>query len=862
MRISTMMMFNNLIRNLAKGTERTQELQQILSTGKKINRLSDDPIGNLRVINYQSNLDKLSQYKENIRHGKSWLDMNDSILQDIQNLVSEARNIAIAQSTSTVSRESRVQAAVEVQNLYEQLLNYANSKLGGNYIFGGSITNHAPFNPDGTYNGNGDDFTIEISEGIKSKINLAGSEFLITDLNPALSTAVETSGSTSSNGLVARNINTIIANPSGLSEYKVTFVLTNGLTQAATYTTDNSPTQDELGTGIADTVNNHETLNQYIRASYDATAGNIIFEAKQGGEGGNEYAIDEANTSALEGTVVTSFAGGRSEITSGFVFNNTNSDIVFEENLSGFDITANIIDDGGALSGQVYTGDQVASFIERAMETTSGLGYTYTVSYNESTNKFTITNDNGNGGDIELKLGMTAAETLGIDPLAFPITILEGNSYESVNEVEFNVLNSVNDEFRITVDGTACASDIDIAAGVYTSGTLATEIANKINADANIAPLPDVSVDFGVTISKQFTITSGTTGTNSIIKLTGDATNDFLRTVGLDRDLEVSGTSPTLLADLNGGDGVAPGDITITDRSGNNPPVTITLNDSDGDGIADGTILDVINNINAAGINVTAQLNSEGSGITLIDTSTFPIQNLVVADTPTARNLGIVGNKPGNIYGTDLNPAVTEDTRISALNRGTGLSLSAIEIVNGLKNEKIDLSRAESITDILTAINDLGIDVTASINSSRTALNVNSTTPDSAAVVCEVDEGTTVSDLGVQGASDFLKTLAVLQEALEKNDRFALLNMLDQFDLILDRLVEKASDVGVRSNQFDAMNNRIVTSEIEISGLKSDIEDADMVEYLTKFALQQTALEAMMSVAAQSVQISLLNFLK
>jgi len=62
-----MMMFNNLIRNLAKGTERTQELQQILSTGKKINRLSDDPIGNLRVINYQSNLDKLSQYKENIK---------------------------------------------------------------------------------------------------------------------------------------------------------------------------------------------------------------------------------------------------------------------------------------------------------------------------------------------------------------------------------------------------------------------------------------------------------------------------------------------------------------------------------------------------------------------------------------------------------------------------------------------------------------------------------------------------------------------------------------------------------------------------------------------------------------------------
>jgi flagellar hook-associated protein 3 FlgL len=58
------------------------------------------------------------------------------------------------------------------------------------------------------------------------------------------------------------------------------------------------------------------------------------------------------------------------------------------------------------------------------------------------------------------------------------------------------------------------------------------------------------------------------------------------------------------------------------------------------------------------------------------------------------------------------------------------------------------------------------------------------------------------------------------------------------------------------------MNNRIVNTEFEISELKSEIEDADMVEYLTKFAMQQTALEAIMSSAAKSMQISLLNFLR
>ena len=48
----------------------------------------------------------------------------------------------------------------------------------------------------------------------------------------------------------------------------MTFVLNNGMTQEITYTTDEDATQAELGTGIADAVNSHDTLNQYIRAIY------------------------------------------------------------------------------------------------------------------------------------------------------------------------------------------------------------------------------------------------------------------------------------------------------------------------------------------------------------------------------------------------------------------------------------------------------------------------------------------------------------------------------------------------------------------------------------------------------------------
>jgi flagellin-like hook-associated protein FlgL len=448
--------------------------------------------------------------------------------------------------------------------------------------------------------------------------------------------------------------------------------------------------------------------------------------------------------------------------------------------------------------------------------------------------------------DIGTALGFGAAD---VGPIA------AGGSDVSNNPVEFNVLNGVNDTFSISVDGAASVGIDMLGAGevARTAANLASDIETAINA---VIGAGTVAVDFGTTISGQFTIVSDlTTGTGSTISLTSGA-NDFLRTIGLNRDFEVSGTSPTPLADLNGGTGVTAGNIIITDREGNGPvnvPVAANQN-----------IEQVITNINGAGVNVTAALNAEGNGIALTDTSAFPIQNLVVADNATARDLGIVGNKPGTIYGNDLNPAVTDATRISVLDGGAGLTLSAIKVFNGLKNEEIDLSRAGSVTDILNAINNLNVDAIASINSSKTALNVNSiiASTGSAAVVCEVDGGTTSSDLGIQGATDFLKSLAVLKEALEKNDRYGLLNILDQFDLILDKLTEGRSGVGVRSSQLDAMNNRIVDTELEISDLKSEIEDADMIEYLTKFAMQQTALEAIMSSAAKSMQISLLNFLR
>ena len=192
-------------------------------------------------------------------------------------------------------------------------------------------------------------------------------------------------------------------------------------------------------------------------------------------------------------------------------------------------------------------------------------------------------------------------------------TAFTGGSREIPAGAVFDVVAGENDEFSIAVDGID-SGPLTISAGTYTVAQIVAEMQSVIGGSATVA--------FDAT-SGQFTITSNSSGIGSSVSLTS-GTNDFLQTVGLDRDFAVAGTGPTLLADLNGGNGV---DVTtgieITDREGNNTLIDVS---------AAATIQDVIDAINTVP-NVTAGLNAEGNGINITDNSGFPIQNLVIADT-------------------------------------------------------------------------------------------------------------------------------------------------------------------------------------------------------------------------------------
>jgi flagellar hook-associated protein 3 FlgL len=176
MRVTQNIITNNFISAIHKQNESLLKVQKQISSQKRINKISDDPIGMGHVLGYRSNLAVIDQYEKNITQCITRLEINETTLDFAAELVDLAKKIAEDNSGSGVSLEERQVAAYQVRGLNDQIIQLANSKFEGNYIFSGHATNTPPFAPDGSYNGDDGKVRIMIAENVEVNIDADGSK--------------------------------------------------------------------------------------------------------------------------------------------------------------------------------------------------------------------------------------------------------------------------------------------------------------------------------------------------------------------------------------------------------------------------------------------------------------------------------------------------------------------------------------------------------------------------------------------------------------------------------------------------------------------------------------------------------------
>ncbi len=172
MRVATSTLSENLIRQIQQLGSQQARLQTQVATGQRIFQPEDDPTAVGRVLALESERREIGQYGRNVDRALEIAQVSFSGLQGLKAVSDRATEVGVLGS-GTLSTEAAQAYATEVDQLIEQTLQLANTKLRNDYIFAGTAVDAPPFtatrNGAGqvtavTYAGNAAQAPIQLSE--------------------------------------------------------------------------------------------------------------------------------------------------------------------------------------------------------------------------------------------------------------------------------------------------------------------------------------------------------------------------------------------------------------------------------------------------------------------------------------------------------------------------------------------------------------------------------------------------------------------------------------------------------------------------------------------------------------------------
>ena len=145
MRVSMPTIYSNIQSQLQKIVSEMQYTNAQISTTRKYQEISDNPVavGSLMQMNGES--DQITQYKSNLDTANSWLSATETTLSNINTLVSTTAALAEQMATGTYTAAQRAAAAEQVQQYMDEFMQMGNTRYQGQYILSGYKIDTEPF---------------------------------------------------------------------------------------------------------------------------------------------------------------------------------------------------------------------------------------------------------------------------------------------------------------------------------------------------------------------------------------------------------------------------------------------------------------------------------------------------------------------------------------------------------------------------------------------------------------------------------------------------------------------------------------------------------------------------------------------
>lgn len=163
-------------------------------SGHKVQTVSDSPLESTAILRIEARVNLYDRYKQSISLARTRMSAEEAVFNSIDDLISQAHEvISSGAPEGDGSPEARTEA---IRLIRDQVLSLANTQVGSEYIFGGTLTNSPPFQSDGTYVGSSSPRQIDIGDGERLTLNQTGDMTLSSALTALddLAEDVETGG--------------------------------------------------------------------------------------------------------------------------------------------------------------------------------------------------------------------------------------------------------------------------------------------------------------------------------------------------------------------------------------------------------------------------------------------------------------------------------------------------------------------------------------------------------------------------------------------------------------------------------------------------------------------------------------------
>ncbi len=146
MRVSTAQIFQQGLAGVLRQQNELNQTQLQLSTGRKINSPSDDPVGAARIQGLERAVEVNEVYDRNVSRTRQRLQVEETAISSAGEVIQRVRELTVQASNAPLSDGDRAQIAVELRQRLDEMVAIANTRDGdGEFIFAGAQAGTEPF---------------------------------------------------------------------------------------------------------------------------------------------------------------------------------------------------------------------------------------------------------------------------------------------------------------------------------------------------------------------------------------------------------------------------------------------------------------------------------------------------------------------------------------------------------------------------------------------------------------------------------------------------------------------------------------------------------------------------------------------